>query len=90
VNTQTWIVKNGIGADWGLIKRLIIDRQSRQISYVDLVVVHTGEVVRLPWDTFEIRNEDIRLRISEAQASARSARVSELATTEAVSMDVWP
>jgi hypothetical protein len=90
VSAQTWIVKSGIGTDWGLIKRLIIDRQSRQISYVDLVVVHTGEVVRLPWDTFEIRSEEIRLRMSEAQASARSARVSELVASEAISMDVWP
>ena len=90
MSAQTWIVKSGVGTDWGLIKRLIIDQKSRQISFVDLVVVHTGKIVRLPWDTFEVRNEEIRLRMSEAQASARGARASELTAGEAVSMDVWP
>ena len=88
--THTWIVKSGVGTDWGLIKRLIIDQESRQIRFADLVVVHTGEVVRLPWDTFEIHNEEIRLRVSEAQASARGAKASELTANGAVSMDVWP
>lgn len=90
MSIQAWIVKSGSGTDWGLIKRLIIDQTTRQISYVDLVVVHTGKIVRLPWDTFEIRSEEITLRMSEAQASARGVRASELTAGEAVSMDVWP
>ncbi|GKS58346.1 hypothetical protein YTPLAS18_18730 [Nitrospira sp.] len=89
MNTPTWIVKTGVGEDWGLIRRLIIGSKTKQIHYVDIVIVNTGKVVRLPWETFEIHNEEIRLGIPETQAHARGARASKLGD-DAFSMDVWP
>ena len=88
MNSQAWIVKSGM-KDWGLIRRLIIGSKTKQIHYVDLFVVNTGEIVRLPWDTFEIQDEEIRLGMPEAQARARGGRAS-VSIEGAFSMDVWP
>ena len=46
---------------------------TRQINYVDLVVIHTGHVARLPWDNFEYRHRGgLLLGLSEAQVVLRS------------------
>ncbi len=90
MGTQNWIVKNGRGNEWGLIKRLVINSGTRQIHYADVVVIRSGYIARIPWDSFEIRNEGITLRISEAQVADSGARAVEVTTGETVSMDVWP
>ena len=66
MGTDNWIVNNRAGEEWGLISALILDSVTRQINYVDLVVIHTGHVARLPWDNFEIRHRGHHLGISEA------------------------
>lgn len=90
MGTHNWIVKNGGGHEWGLIKRLVINPGTRQINYADVFVIHSGHIVRFPWDSFEIRKEGIRLRMSEAQVVANGIRTSEAVGGEIVSMDVWP
>jgi hypothetical protein len=90
MGTQNWIVKNGGGTDWGLIKRLVINSGTRQINYADVFVIHTGHIARIPWDSFDIGNEGITLRISEAQVAANGMPVSESVATEVVSINVWP
>lgn len=88
--TDNWIVSNLAGEEWGLIKRLILDSTTRQINFADVVVIHTGHIARIPWDSFEIRNEGITLGMSEAQVAASGIRVPEVAGVDVVSMDVWP
>ncbi len=90
MGVQSWIVKNGGGSDWGLIKRLVINSGTRQINYADVFVIHTGHIARIPWDSFDIRNEGIMLRISESQAAGKERAASETALGEVVAMDVWP
>lgn len=94
MGTDSWVVNNREGEEWGLIKRLILDSATRQINYVDVVVIHTGHVARIPWDNFEIGNEGITLGMSEAQAVANGIRSSEAVggevVSKVVSMDVWP
>ena len=90
MGAQHWIVKNGGGHEWGLIKRLVINSGTRQINYADVFVIHTGHIARIPWDSFDICNEGISLRLSEAQVVASGIRTSEVAGGEVVSVDVWP
>lgn len=90
MGTQNWIVKNEGGSDWGLIKRLVLSSGTRQINYADVFVIHTGHIARVPWDSFEIRNEGITLRISEAQVAVKGISASETAVGEVVSINVWP
>ena len=90
MGTDNWIVNNREGEEWGLIKRLILDSVTRQINYVDVVVIHTGHVARIPWDNFEIGHKGITLGMCEAQVAANGTRTSEATDGEVVSMDVWP
>jgi len=87
---QDWIVKNGGGSDWGLIKRLVINSGTRQINYADVFVIHSGHIARIAWDNFEIRNEGITLRIAESQIVANGGATSEAALGDSVSINVWP
>ena len=90
MSAQNWVVKNGGGIDWGLIKRLVINSATSQINYVDVFVIHTGHLARIPWDNFEIGKEGITLRISEAQAATKGIVASEIPAGEVVSINVWP
>ncbi len=90
MGAQNWIVKNGGGHEWGLIRRLVINSGTRQINYADVFVINMGHIARIPWDSFEIRNEGITLRMSEAQVVASGINAAEVASGEVVSMDVWP
>ena len=90
MGAQDWIVKNGGGSDWGLIKRLVINSGTKQINYADVFVIHTGHLARIPWDSFDVRNEGITLRVSEAQVAANGMTASETAAGEVVSINVWP
>lgn len=87
--TDNWIVNNLAGEEWGLIKRLIFDAATNQINYADVVVINSGHVARLPWDSFEIRNEGITLGMPEAQVTATGMTGTETAVGD-ISMDVWP
>lgn len=89
MGADNWIVNNRAGEEWGLIKRLILDSVTRQINYVDLVLIHTGHVARLSWDNFEIGSGGITLSLSEAQVAANDVTTSDVAGG-GVLMDVWP
>jgi hypothetical protein len=86
---QDWIVKSG-SADWGLIKRLVINPGTRQINYVDVFVIHTASIARYPWDNFAISNEGITLSIPEPQATDAGMASAEVQTGSVVSINVWP
>lgn len=87
---DNWVVNNLAGEEWGLIKRLIFDSATRQINYADVVIVHSGHIARISWDSFEMRDESLTLRISEAQVAADKIGVSEALGGQGISMDVWP
>jgi hypothetical protein len=90
MGADNWIVKNGGGMDWGIIKRLVINPGTRQINYADVFVIHTGHLARVPWETFEIGHEGISLRVAESQVAMIGIGTSDTSKTEAVSMEVWP
>jgi hypothetical protein len=62
MSTEDWIVKKLGGEEWGSIRNLIIDSDSRQLSYADIALTQTNEVVRLPWTDLEITHEGIFLK----------------------------
>jgi hypothetical protein len=87
---QNWIVKNGGGHEWGLIKRLVINSGTRQIHFADVFVIHTGHIARIPWENFDLRDDGITLRVSERQLAVSRLAPCEGTTGEVVSMEVWP
>jgi hypothetical protein len=90
MGTDNWIVNNRAGEEWGLIKRLILDSATRQINFADVVVIHTGQLARIPWDSFEIRQEGITLGMCETQAAAHAMRSPDVPGAGNVSLNVGP
>jgi hypothetical protein len=90
MGAEQWIVKTLTGEEWGLIKRLIFDAASRQISHADVILSDTGRLVRVPWESFEVQNEWIKLSIPEGTVNAGELTASRLGLAEAVTMEVWP
>jgi hypothetical protein len=90
MSTESWIVKTLGGDEWGFVKRLIINSVTRQISHADVIVAATGRLIRLPWESFEVRTEGIKLRISEGQVQVGARKPSDYKLAETVSMELWP
>jgi hypothetical protein len=65
MNSEPWVVKTGTGAIWGKIHRVIIDSTSRQIVSADVMLDGTGQFMRVPWTSLQIRDDDIVLGTSE-------------------------
>ena len=62
MNTDNWIVKKAGGEEFGSIRKLIIDSNTRELSYADVVLAQTNELVRLPWTELDVRHEGIFLK----------------------------
>lgn len=73
---EHWIVKTPSGEEWGLLKRLIIDSATRQISYADVILRDTGRLVRLPCGSLEVQDDWITLRVPEEKATRQVMRAS--------------
>ena len=65
MNHGHWIVKTRSGAIWGTIQRVIIDSVSRQIACVDVVLDDTDQFIRVPWTSFEMKDDNIVLGAPE-------------------------
>jgi hypothetical protein len=89
MSTETWVVKTPGGEEWGFVKRLILDSVTRQISHADVVLSGTGRLIRIPWESFEVQSDGIKLGIPEGQANTNFARPSEIGIAD-VAMEVWP
>lgn len=90
MNTECWIVKTLGGAEWGFVKRLIIDSVTRQISHADVILSETGRLIRIPWENFEVRDEGIILGMPEGQVHANAIKSSGVGLANTVAMEVWP
>ena len=75
--TGDWVVKKPSGEEWGSIRNLIIDSNSRELSYADVAVIQTNQLVRLPWTDMEVTHEGIFLKRAHVLSldSARCASV---------------
>src|SRR5687768_18470943 len=62
MNMGTWIVKNAGGEELGSIRKLMIDSNTRQLSYADMALTQTNQLVRLPWTELDVRHEGIFLK----------------------------
>ena len=89
MSTENWIVKTAAGDEWGFVKRLILDSVTRQISHADVILADTGRLIRLPWESFDVAKEGIRLRVPDGQAPA-GAPIPDFKRAETVSMELWP
>ncbi|MCS6288624.1 MAG: hypothetical protein H8K10_06560 [Nitrospira sp.] len=89
MSTESLIVRTLEGEEWGFIKRLIMDSVTRQIRHADVVLADTGKIVRVPWESFEFQNEDIRLSADFGE-SRPSSLESEVEMAHTMAMDLWP
>lgn len=62
MNSDTWVVKKAGGEELGSIRKLIIDSNTRQLSYADVALTQTNRLVRLPWSELDVRHEGIFLK----------------------------
>jgi PRC-barrel domain len=87
---DSWMLKRPSGEQWGTIKRLIIDSATRQITYADVIVGDTGELLRIPWDRFQIGRHWISLNMPEGSVHATIANEKRLNGMAMVAIDVRP
>lgn len=86
--SEHWIVKKSTGEDWGTIKKLIIDPTSRQITHADVILSHTGRLIRVPWSSFDIYLHCILLKKPEEELEATFLRASGSGLPETVTVEL--
>jgi hypothetical protein len=89
MGAENWILKTQNGEEWGLIKRLIIDSATRQISYADVIVMETGRLVRIPWDSVLVQREGITLSAPEKHIQAPTVSTHGTRPADTLAMEVW-
>lgn len=58
---ESWPVKGLDGAEWGRVRKILIDPRTRKISHVDVLLTGTRQLVRVAWEHFEVMEEAIFL-----------------------------
>ena len=89
MGTENWIVKKQNGDEWGLIKRLIIESATKQISYADVIVMETGRLVRVSWDSLLVQIDGIIISNPEGHVESRSVTTHGAQPSDTVAMEVW-
>ena len=90
MRTENWIVKTLDGQEWGFVKRLIINSVTRQISHADVILSETGRLIRIPWESIEVRDDGIYLKMPEGQMNANVIKLSGAELTDTVTIKVQP
>jgi hypothetical protein len=90
MSAEHWIVRNPSGEEWGIIKRLIIDSTTRQITYADVILGETGRLIQVPWESLTVQKEWLILSMPEERADTPVLGASGLGLGETVTMEVWP
>lgn len=90
MGAEHWIVRKPSGEEWGIIKRLIIDSTTRQITYADVILGETGRLIQVPWESLTVQKEWLVLSMPEGRADTPVMEASGLGLGETVTMEVWP
>lgn len=90
MSAEHWIVRKPSGEEWGIIKRLIIDSTTRQITYADVILGETGRLIQVPWESLTVQKEWLILSMPEGRADTPVLGASGLGLGGTVTMEVWP
>ena len=90
MRSEHWIVSKPSGEEWGIIKRLIIDSVTKQITHADMIVGDTGNLVRVSWQSFNVEKERIILSVPDGRGNTPVVDPSLSGLGESVTMEVWP
>lgn len=90
MSIENWVVRTLEGQEWGFIKRLIMDSVTRQIKHADVVIVDSGKIVRIPWERFQLQQEDIRLGADHREVNPSSIESCKGEPAHTMAMDLWP
>jgi len=61
-----------------------------ELGLADVILSETGRLVRIPRESFEVRDEGIILSMPEGQVNANAIRPSGVGLADTVAMEVWP
>lgn len=90
MSAEHWIVRKPSGEEWGIIRRLIIDSTTRQITSVVVILGESGRNIQVPWESFTVQKEWITLSVPEGRVNTPAMDTSRSGLGETVTMDVWP
>lgn len=91
MGVEHWIVRKPSGEEWGIIKRLIIDSTTKQITFADVILGETGRVVQVPWESFNLQKERIVLSLPEGKLNGGVKDTAlRYGLPETVTKEVWP
>jgi len=74
MKNEPWAVKTRDKETWGNIKRLVIDPATKRIVAADVLLSHSGRLLRVPWENFRIVHQDIILRVPTNQVPAAAPK----------------
>jgi hypothetical protein len=90
---ESWPVKRLDGAEWGRVKKILINPRTRKISHVDVLLTGTRQLVRVAWEHFEVMEEAIFLTDENppiaADLSLVKQAVAEPTRVELATEDRW-
>jgi hypothetical protein len=58
---ENWIVRNRIGEKLGLVRKLILDPRTGQVTHAEVALSPTETVVRVPWTALELGSDGLVL-----------------------------
>ena len=88
MSQESWTVKNETGKKLGFVKKLIIDSNTRQIAYADLLLAETGQVVRIPWSLLAVKDHGILLKATKEEIQTALSPVQSEEIPEPVTLEV--
>lgn len=69
MSIEKWTVRGPGGGEVGQIKKLVIDSETHQITYADVLLFHGGRTEIFPWSQFEITSDAIVLHAPAVQTT---------------------
>ena len=88
MQNKPWVVKKPSGEIWGQIRKVVIDPATREIVSVDILLDDRGSLVRVPWTSLRIENEDAVFCTSERETETTIIGTSEASVSETVTLEV--
>ena len=81
---KSWVIKKPGGEEWGCIRKLIIDADTRKLSHADVALTQNNEVIRLSWTELEVTQDGIFLKTKDTPPLSTESHPSPFSTDDIV------
>jgi sporulation protein YlmC with PRC-barrel domain len=58
---ESWVVSNRAGEKLGLVRKLLLDPRTGQITHAEVALSPTETVIRVPWTALELGSDGLIL-----------------------------